>query len=249
MDNQNRIYSRKVDVSGSNIQEFYDRRAKKYLNGEKSQYTTVLLGDNNPDYAKKWHEFEKDYVLNFLNVKETHSVLDIGCGIGRWAENVLPTWGRYVGTDFSLEMTKAASKRYENEPKAKFINSNFQNIFSTPTITDEKFDTVIIAGVSMYINDGDLRECYRNLGNIVNQGSIIYIEESVGVKERLTLNHIWSESLDDNYDAIYRTREEYLEMLAPLVAECDIVKEGYFEQLDKKELSETSHWYAILRKK
>lgn len=249
MNDTNRIYADKVNVSECNIQEFYDKRAKKFLNGEKSQYTTVLLGDSNPNYAKKWHEFEKNYVLEFLNVKPENSVLDIGCGIGRWAENVLATCGKYIGTDFSKEMIKAAEKRYKDESKARFVNSNFQDIFSNEEILKNKYDTVIIAGVSMYINDADLRECYKKLDSLVKKGAIIYIEESVGVKERLTLNHIWSESLDDNYDAIYRTREEYLEMLAPLTQKCEVVREGYFEQLDKKEMSETSHWYIILKKK
>ena len=106
----------------------------------------------------------------------------------------------------------------------------------------------IIAGVSMYINDAELRKCYDSLTDILNEGAIVYIEESIGVNERLTLDHIWSDSLKDNYDAIYRTRKEYLELMSGLTNRVQILKEGYFEQLDKKELSETSHWYIFLKK-
>ena len=54
----------------------------------------------------------------------------------------------------------------------------------------------------MYINDAELRKCYDSLTDILNEGAIVYIEESIGVNERLTLDHIWSDSLKDNYDAI-----------------------------------------------
>ena len=85
-------------------------------------------------------------------------------------------------------------------------------------------------------------------GSVSYTHLIVYIEESIGVNERLTLDHIWSDILKDNYDAIYRTRKEYLELMSGLTNRVQILKEGYFEQLDKKELSETSHWYIFLKK-
>ena len=100
----------------------------------------------------------------------------------------------------------------------------------------------------MYVNDSELEQCFEQLSSMLNDGAIIYIEESVGVKERLTLNHIWSENLGDNYDAIYRTREEYLELLKPLLSGNEMIEDNYFNKLDKKDMSETSHWYALIRK-
>ena len=37
-------------------------------------------------------------------------------------------------------------------------------------------------------------------------------------------------------------------IMSGLTNRVQILKEGYFEQLDKKELSETSHWYIFLKK-
>lgn len=145
-------------------------------------------------------------------------------------------------------MIRSAQERFKAYSNALFINSSFQDIFKSKKIIGKKFDTVIIAGVSMYINDVDLRKCYDSLADVLNEGAIVYIEESIGVNERLTLDHIWSDILKDNYDAIYRTRKEYLELMSGLTNRVQILKEGYFEQLDKKELSETSHWYIFLKK-
>lgn len=247
-ESEKRIYSKKVDLSAENIKEFYDKRAGKYMAGKNSRCTTVLLGDNHPEYAEAWNEFEKKSILPYLNVNNEHRILDIGCGVGRWAENLVPTCKEYVGTDFSCEMVKAASEYFKDLQKVHFVNSSFQDIFSNEYICSRRFDTVIIAGVSMYINDSELKECFEKLGELLNPGAVVYMEESVGVKERLTLNHIWSENLDDNYDAIYRTRNEYLDLIQPLLASTEILCEDYFNELDKKDMSETSHWYILLKK-
>ena len=251
MNEKNRIYGEKVDLkAGRDIRDFFDKRADKYMEGKKNRYTTVLLGDENPEYAGMWNRYEIDFILPYLQVENKHKVLDIGCGVGRWAETVVPTCGEYVGVDFSREMVRAARQHFADAQNAVFIQSSFQDIFLNKIVTDtkKKFDTVIIAGVSMYIDDKELTECFCQLGNILNEGAIVYIEESVGVKERLTLDEIWSENLGDSYHAIYRTKNEYMELLQPLLKNVEEIKSGYLENLDKKSMTETSHLYFLLRK-
>ena len=84
-------------------------------------------------------------------------------------------------------MIKSAGERFKSYSNAWFINSSFQDIFKNKKIIGKKFDTVIIAGVSMYINDAELRKCYDSLADVLNEGAIVYIEESIGVNERLNL--------------------------------------------------------------
>ncbi len=248
MSEGNRIYGDKVDLKADrDIREFFDKRADKYMEGKKNRYTTVLLGDENPEYAGMWNQYEIDFILPYLRVERTHKVLDIGCGVGRWAETVASVCGTYVGADFSGEMVRAARKHFSNAQNVTFVQSSFQDIFSERVVADQKFDTVIIAGVSMYINDRELTECFAQLRKILNKDAIVYMEESVGVRERLTLDGIWSENLDDNYHAIYRTKEEYMQLLQPLLANAEVLKTDYFENLDKKNMAETSHLYILLK--
>lgn len=246
----NRIYGEQVALNADrDIREFFDRRANQYMEGKKNRYTAVLLGDENPEYAGMWNQYERNFILPYLQVEEKHKILDIGCGVGRWAETVVPTCGLYVGTDFSGEMVRAAREHFSSARNATFIQSSFQNIFSEEAVANEKFDTVIIAGVCMYINDRELTECFKNLRKSLGKGAVIYMEESVGVRERLTLDGIWSENLGDNYHAIYRTREEYMQLLQPLLECAEVIKTDYFENLDKKNMKETSHLYILLRNK
>ena len=49
----NRVYNDKVNVDDKNIKAFFNNRAKRFAAGEVDQYTSVVLGDNKPDYGKE----------------------------------------------------------------------------------------------------------------------------------------------------------------------------------------------------
>ena len=240
-----RVYGEKINIDTKNTISFYNQRAKTIKTRER-EYTTVLLGDQDPDFSVKWDAYEKQFILPKLKLTKEKLVLDIGCGIGRWAEAVVGQCKEYYGVDFSSEMIAVAKQNVRNN-HCHFYTMSIVDALSDPKITARKYDLVLMAGVSMYINEDELKESYRLLRKLVNKDSLFYFEESVGKKERLTLNHIWSEDLKDYYGAIYRTREEYKSLIRECMKEVEFIEEGYMNFLDKKEQSETSHWYAVLR--
>ena len=242
-----RVYGEKVNIDTVNTISFYNQRAKTIKNREQ-EYTTVLLGDQDPEYAAKWDEYEKGFVLPKLMLNRNKVVLDLGCGMGRLADAVSDKVKEYYGVDFSSEMIAVAKQNVRNN-NCHFYIMSVVDALSDPKITARKYDLVLMAGVSMYINEDELKESYRLLRNLVNKDSLFYFEESVGKVERLTLNHIWSEDLQDYYGAIYRTREEYKSLIDEYINGVEYIEEGYMNFLDKEEQSETSHWYALLQYK
>lgn len=242
----NRVYGKKVDLDSSKIEEFYNERART-LSKRKSEYTTVLLGDQDPDYADRWDAFEKEFITPKLNLRSSSKVLDLGCGIGRWADSISDSCEHYTGVDFSEEMVKVATDNHDAS-KCSFYAMSVKDALMSEVINKDKYDVVIITGVLMYMNDADITACASELYNVLNDGGILYIEESVGKKERLTLDQIWSEALQSSYNAIYRTRAEYQEMLSSVIGSCKVIEDGYMDALDKSDMSETGHWYTILKK-
>ena len=128
--NSHRIYSRKLDINTQNTMDFYNERARR-ANLMDCPYTSVLLGDQNPEYAKQWNVFEKERILPELELDKNSKVLEIGCGIGRWAETVIPLVKLYRGVDFSSGMIEAAGARcvFPGEDY-DFINASFQEAVS-----------------------------------------------------------------------------------------------------------------------
>ena len=242
---EERVYGKKIDINTQNTVSFYNQRAKTIDNREQ-EYTTVLLGDQSPEYAVKWDMYEKDFIIPKLHLNRNKIVLDLGCGIGRWADSISGDCKEYIGVDFSGEMISIARQK-KRKGDCLFYNLSVLDALDDKRVIGRHYDIIIVTGVSMYINDDMLVECYRRLDKIVDKETIIYFEESVGKKERLTLNNIWSENLNDYYGAIYRTREEYLELIGKNITSVDYIEEGYMDVLDKKEQSETSHWYSLFR--
>ena len=243
MENNKRIYGTVSDINGASVQKLFDERAKE----KKEGYISVLLGDQNPDYARQWDEFEKKTILPKLNLTGDNSFIDIGCGIGRWGETVIPLCQYYCGCDFSSEMIAQAQQRL-NFPNADFIPCSFQQIGEK--IKGKKFDRGIIAGVCMYINDSEIEECIANFIHLIDDHAILYLTETVAIEKRLTLNAFWSDAMHSEYSSIYRTPDEYNDLYtAFLKAGFTITEQGFLPHFNKeKEYSETDRWYTILQR-
>lgn len=243
-----RIYSEKIDIRAEHTKSFYDNRAKA-IEDMDNPYVAVLLGDQNPQHAVEWNNFEKSFILPQLHISEKTVVLDIGSGIGRWAESVIPISGEYVGTDFSAEMVKTAAQRCSFLGKTyEFLNFSFQETVKHKFA--RKFSCVVICGVCMYINDADLRACFDSLLDLLDEHCVMYLTETVATETRLTLDNLPSDALKANYDVIYRTPDEYREYYRSFEeAGFAVVKQGYLPHLNnEQEFSETDRWFTIFER-
>ena len=137
-------------------------------------------------------------------------VLEIGCGVGRWVEALHDKCGSYLGLDFSEELLEIAKKTYNYE------NCKFQLMSATDIKVDElliepPFDVKIFSGFLMYINDDDLDIIMDEVNQIGAENKKIFAMEPTSCMEtRLTLKDFYSEGLESDYSAIYRTEGEYL---------------------------------------
>ncbi len=251
MSDRHRIYGERVNIKTENTRSFYNERAKA-IASMANPYVSVLLGDQNPSHAEEWNRFEKTFILPELQISQTSRVLDIGCGIGRWAESLIPLSGYYCGTDFSPEMVETARKRNRFEGKAyDFHNLSFQETVQQSTgFYNGRFDRLVVGGVCMYINDEELPACYEGLLSLLDERCVIYFTETVAVEKRLTLDECPSEALKANYDVIYRTPEEYIQHYKVFTNSGFTVREQkYLPHLNnEKQFYETDRWYTLLER-
>lgn len=249
--NEHRIYEEKADISGKNTREFYDMRARN-VNQMECPYTAVLLGDQDPKHAEEWNVFEHENILPKLQITKDSNVLDIGCGIGRWAEQVIPLCNYYCGVDFSSEMIKIARQRNRGHGgNFEFYNSSFQDfVHEEKEKFKGKFNRLIVAGVCMYINDCELSGCLSDLLELFQEKSIFYLTETVGVEKRLTLREFYSDTLHCDYDAIYRTPQEYKKYFKVIEdAGYQPLEQDFLPKLNnEKKFSETERWYSVYKR-
>ena len=112
-------------------------------------------------------------------------------------------------------------------------------------IIEPPFDVIFIAGVLIYLNDDDIPKLIDEINNIVAEDKIIYIRETISVMDtRLTLKDFYSEDLEVDYNAIYRTQKELLDYFNGFNNITNIKSEKVHENLNKH--SETGYRYFIL---
>lgn len=249
----NRIYGTRTDINEQEVRDFYNKRAA-LASSMKNPLSAVVNGEQNPEQADTRSRFDREYIVPRLDLTPNSAVLDIGCGMGRFAEMALPLCGRYLGADFAPEMIAAAEKRtaaYSDQ--AKYVCASFSELMSKPdSFFGGKFDCVIMLGVCMYINDTELVKCLTRLVDLLNDKCVMYVGDAVGLGTRLTLDQIHSDQLDSDYSAIsiYRTAEEYVKLYSIFTKQgFHFAEQAYFPpEINGTRYNDSDRWYAILKR-
>lgn len=246
MDNATRIYEKHVDIKKDTVQNFWNKRAKKHI--PDNPYVSVKCNDQNLDYANTLDKYEKEIIIPKLNITRNSNILDIGCGVGRLADDIVPICNYYLGTDFAEDLIAIAKKRFSNN-NCDFQVCDFINIlYDTKIKSKMLFNTILLAGVAMYINDDELKIALKNLLEILDEKAIIYMSGPIGINKRLTLKEFYSKELNSEYNVIYRTIEEYEEILKPLLDEGFEIVESKSFLTDISQYSDTERHYFILKR-
>lgn len=253
MEDKHRVVGEKIVINESEVKSFFDRRCEKKL---PYLYNYVNYQDKHPELALERDRYEKDKILPLLQLRKGSRVLDIGCGVARWAtEGVMGTItaeGAYVGVDYTRGLLDMARKNTAAYPNCRFFCGSFQDIRSVlpQDLLDTRFDVILVNGVMMYINDEDIAACLGNVSSLLADGGIAYLKESVGFTERLTLNETYSDELTSTYSAIYRSIAEYDAFFARFFPadSFTVVERDDMWKWNLHNRRETTAYYWIIRK-
>lgn len=246
-----RVKKEKIDLAYQATKCFFEERAQRYH--EANPYGATMYQDHNSELAEKRNEMEVKKILPLLKIDHNSVVLDIACGVGRWAD-VFKGLGikRYVGTDFSSSFIKIARQRIQQP--------NFDFIAADACDTVKKlsgggidgcgiFNRMILSGVLLYLNDKDVQRLFGDIHQLCAGHTRIYIRVPIGMEERLTLKDFYSDELETEYNAIYRTKTEYHKFMEDSLIQNGfrIESEGYiFEDDSLNNRQETRQYYFIL---
>ncbi len=205
-----RVTGKNILINKAQVKKFFANRAEKYNPAQPE--VSMLYRDKDPKSAKKMAQAEKKAMLPLISAQKDDHVLDVGCGIGRWAEVLAPKVKTYHGTDMVEDLIKIAKKRCASLSNTSFQTIAAEDISETKLshIKTKSFNKIIIAGVLHYINDTLVKKVLKNVGSLCAANGRIVIRGPVATDVRLTLDGIWSEELEYTYSSIYRTREEFI---------------------------------------
>ena len=245
-----RISDVPVEINDENVHKFFNDRTSKEL---PHRYNYVIYQDSNPQLALERDAYEKDRILPLLSLDGHSRVLDIGCGVGRWGDAIadILSDGRYVGVDYTEDFIKIARENLPEE-KCTFISGSFQELSDVLKSSGENkpFDAILINGVLMYINDDDFLTCLKTAADLMNDNGVLYIKESVGINNRMTLSEHYSEELSHSYSAIYRSLTEYGSAFRQVFPadRYEFILNDETWRSEHKNRKDTTSWSWIIRK-
>lgn len=245
-----RVKNEIENLNYTDTQLFFKHRAEKYNTG--NPYSVTMYQDGNPELVKQRNEKEMNKLLPLLGLSDESKVLDVACGIGRWSDAIDTPIAEYCGIDFSKELIEIATNRNKELGNRHFYVGQVKDTNKLLTENNRgKYTVALFVGILMYINDDDIAQSIGSVLDSMEEQSVICVREPVGINDRLTLKDFYSDELSDNYNAIYRTRNE-LEHLF----EEQIISKGYkltqsgflFDEDSMNNRKETVQYYYIFER-
>lgn len=242
-----RLKNEIVGIDYEKTKLFFKNRANKY--NIDNPYSVTMYQDDNKELVGKRNQAEIEKLYPLLRINESAKVLDLACGIGRWADAIDEEITEYCGVDFSEELIEIA-KRRNNKKFASYYSGSVNEI---KTILEDagkgRYNIILLMGILMYINDSDLTSAFEQITDICEKHAVVCIREPISVGERLTLKDFYSEELKADYNAIYRNKDEIMSFLHIFTVKgFEVKQEGFLfdERLNNRK--ETAQYYFILER-
>ena len=251
MNDESRVIGKRKDISYGSTLDFFNDRAERYT--ENNPYSVTMYQDSNPNLVETRNKKEVEKLLPLLKIDSKSRVLDVACGIGRWSDAIEEKIEEYCGIDFSSRLIELAKKRNQFGSNRDFIVGHSADLRKILKENGKgKYNRILLIGSLMYLNDSDVESVMRQVEEICEERALICIREPVGIINRLTLSDFYSEELNHNYNAIYRTRDELKKVFElTLMSRGFVLEESNFLFLEDKmnNREETSQYYFIFVRK
>lgn len=236
-----------VSIDKNSVREFFEERAVKAETV--GDLSAVIYQDKNPTVAIERDRAEKKLLKQKLMLQPGLRVLDLGCGNGRWAREILDAGCIYQGVDASVGLIAQAQEKYSEDRNASFRVGGADEI--NAEVIGSNFDRILILGLLIYLNDEDVTQLARDLTHISGAGCRVLLREPMGIESRLTITQHFSEDMDQIYNAIYRTENEIFELISPLMKDgFSVVEKGdVYSEKSLNNRKETRQKWIVLERR
>lgn len=244
-----RITEEIIDIDYNETKRFFGKRADKF--SADNPYSVTMYQDRNKELVRERNRKETEKLLPLLKLNADSRVLDVACGIGRWADAMPDDIEEYCGVDFSGELVEIARQRNKKDNFSFWEGAANEIGQIVKKTRGGVYNRILMVGILMYLNDRELADTLEQVETISQERTVICIREPLGISKRLTLKDFFSEELEDNYNAIYRTRQELRKFIdrAFLQKGFIVSQEGFlFEEDALNNRKETAQYFYMLER-
>ena len=198
----NRLFGAEVDTVY--MREFWEKRAQTHKINE-----GLTNLEDDAELLKLKIQKETPKMKAYVEPDKSTKLLDLGSGYGTWSFAFAKDVELVHAVDYIEDMIEIGRERAKDEgiTNIEFFQSSVQEYTS-----DVKYDTIILSGICLYLNDTDMRQMLKKMQKYSKEGTAIILRDSTGLKERYIIEKEYSDRLKTMYSATYRTKEEYIKL-------------------------------------
>jgi SAM-dependent methyltransferase len=197
-------------IDAGNVKRFWEARGSKL--GE-VPFESIANLEEDPKLLELKVKLEQERVLPLLPLGPERALLDLGAGVGQWTFRFAPLVRRVVAVEYSAPLAEIGRKE-----AARRGAHNVEFVVSAAEAyeTSERFDVVFVSGLFVYLTDAQCERLMASLPRLLAPGGTLLLRDGTSVLpgRRHEIDHRFSQHLREYYSAVYRTRDEYLELFA-----------------------------------
>ena len=197
-----------AQIDSQAVLHFWEQRAKSY---EGQDLVNLSNLEADAELAKYKHERELDVLSQYMRPSAKLKMLDLGAGHGAWSAVFAPQVHSVTAVEYASGMAAAARDNVERKgiENVQVVCAAAQDFES-----EEKYDLVLLSGLTIYLNEDELDRLLLNLSGYTASNARVILRDGTGKTETFTINNRFSDELQANYSAFYRTAEQYIKKFA-----------------------------------
>jgi SAM-dependent methyltransferase len=157
-----------VRHSRGDYKRVWDHEARTAMHARHAVYGT----DDQNDYDVSGESTAEDVRVQ-TDIRNTDTVLEIGCGIGRVGSKLARHCKHWIGADVSAKMLDHARKALQHLENVSFVELNGVDLSG---IGNESVDVTYCTGVFMHLDEWDRYRYIQEAFRVLRAGGRIYVD-------------------------------------------------------------------------
>jgi cyclopropane fatty-acyl-phospholipid synthase-like methyltransferase len=188
------------------VAEFWEKHARASQNSGRSGLANL---ETDSTLAEKKIEIERRQLELFIDSDLSGTFLDFGAGYGEWSLYFRKKFDRIIAYELSQTMCDIFREKIREQSinNIKVIQTDVSGIARVPP-----FRTALLSGILIYLSDNDVGKILSQLYQASQNNAAIILRDSTGLNGDFSIDGTFSDALNQNYYAFYRSREHYIRL-------------------------------------
>ncbi|MDT8321285.1 MAG: class I SAM-dependent methyltransferase [Xanthomonadales bacterium] len=157
-----------MQESATNYQQFWNSQA-----GSPESALAAVDGSGDETITRATGQWSAKQVRAALDLRETDTVLELGCGVARIGRELAPQCKQWVGVDISSNMLRSAAHRLKGLQNTELHALNRTQL---EMLEDERFDKAYCVAVFCHMDKEDFFLYMKELWRVLKPAGMIYFE-------------------------------------------------------------------------